>query len=270
MLKNNHRKILLEHDLLYFLSKDSNPHQQWQRTKNKCLLALRDLTLIASKSSNEKLHEIFNETTLKDLLNYIFRFNRLEKEGDTRISDVKLASFLARTGIDICIYEYQKWNRDTPETSKPAIDHLNRAIAICDEIGYKATLNLMESESRRKNLKYICIWEEIDSKDRDKFDNYIIKDVEVKEDSSMYPIQVIPKKKTLNEKEIYIFQSDIPLEDNYDESYVHAIFLGSVRIIINKDQDKGKIIFYNRENNETKSEDLILKKYGSQTAIFSK
>ena len=87
MLYKNHRKILLERSLLYLLENDSNPHQLWQRMKSNCLSAINDLALIASKCPNEKLQQIFNESSLSNLLQNIFLYDKSEKENKPRLPD---------------------------------------------------------------------------------------------------------------------------------------------------------------------------------------
>lgn len=250
--------------------KDSNPYQLWHRMKDNCLLALSDLTLIASKCPNEKLQQIFNEASLRELLQYIFLSDRSEKDSKGRMPDIKLASVFVNIGIQTCIYEYEKWNRDTPETSKPTIDHLHQTMAICKEIGYKATLNLIEQEHRVKNLKYICIWEEIERKNKDKFKNYVLNNVEYETNDPSSVFQVLLKKSTANEKEFHVFETPpIPLDYESARSSELVDFICIVKININPIENKGKIVFYNNENEEIKSKNITIKKYGSQTALFS-
>src|SRR6476646_1063437 len=110
MLNKNHRKLLLERNLLYLLEKDSNPHQLWQRMKSNCILAINDLTLIASKCPDEKLQQIFNESSLNNLLQNIFQFYETEQGLKRRLPDLRLASLFASIAIQSCIYEFQKWN----------------------------------------------------------------------------------------------------------------------------------------------------------------
>jgi hypothetical protein len=174
-------------------------------------------------------------------------------------------------GIDVCINEYKKWNTDMPETSKPTIDYLYQAKAICREIAYKSTVNLIRNDSPVKKSQHSWIWEEITSKQQGDFNNYILNYGGFKFNDDPYLINfVLLKESNVIKKEYDIYQSDEVLKDNYDGSYEYAIFLGHVTVSIDPDKNKGKIVYYDGENKETKSDDLVLKRYGSQIALWIK
>ena len=232
-------------------------HVQWKRIRDQSIRALSDLSLLAEKSPNNKLRQIFNENTIKDLLFAIFLIDRSESKLKERSADVQLAAEFVRIGIDVCMSEYEKWNKDNPESSKPTMDYLDKAVAICNEIGFKSRMNLMEKESNENKYKLICIWEETDRKNKDKFDQYILKEMKIDDD---IPMTRINNKYTSFEKEWDLIE-DIgdPSENGY---------LGKVIVNINPVENKGKIKFYNDKNEEIKIKNIVIKKYGSHTALW--
>ncbi len=160
MLNKNQRKTLMEQNLLSIINENSNLPQMWNRIKRKCETAIRDLRLIATKSPDDKLQEIFNEDTFKKLLLAIFTLDRSGPNSKLkfRSPDLQLASFFADFGIELCIEEIKKKNTDTPESSKPIIDQLTRTQAICREIGFKYKLDTIEEESKKNKSRFICIY----------------------------------------------------------------------------------------------------------------
>lgn len=267
MLSKSMRKKFMEHNLLYILNHDSNKSQLWRRIRDDCLQALGDLSIVAMKTPNDKLYEFINEKNLEELLNSLFMFHQSDNGIKYRHPDVKLASILVRTGVLICIREYKKWNKDTPESAKPTIDYLYKSITICNEIGYKSRLNMIEEEATAKKLEYICIWEDISGKDEHKIGSYIINNFKpgkptVKSDEPLvYDTKIIVDNRY--EKEFHLFEFDIASvpED--------GVFVGKVRISISPLGNTAKMIFYDIDNQEIKSKNLVIKKYGdSQTALF--
>lgn len=150
----------MEQNLLSIINENSNLPQMWNRIKRKCETAIRDLRLIATKSPDDKLQEIFNEDTFKKLLLAIFTLDRSGPNSKLkfRSPDLQLASFFADFGIELCIEEIKKKNTDTPESSKPIIDQLTRTQAICREIGFKYKLDTIEEESKKNKSRFICIY----------------------------------------------------------------------------------------------------------------
>lgn len=240
-----------------------------EKIKKKCEQALRDLTLIALKSSSDELNEIFNEDSLRGLLYGLFLMDKsdLELQLKPRSADLQLASIFVSVCIHVCISEYEKWNKDTPESSTPTIDYLKKAIAICKEIGYKHKLDLIEKDSIENKLKFICIWEEISHKHLDRFVNYLMK----------YLVEIMgirdPVKLycDINNPKVKEF-SIIDLVSSDDDLY-----LGKVTVNIEPPFNKGEIKFYDKEDKEIKSFNdkneeikykVTLKKFNSQTALY--
>ena len=195
---------------------------------------------------------------------------RVKKKTNLVCLILRLASLFASIAIQTCIDQFQKWNRDTPETSKPTIDHLYQVMAICKEISYKATLNLIEQESHEKNMKYLCIWEELQNKHESKFENFILRNMkyETNEDPTVVK-QVFSKYVRANEMEFHVFETPT-MELTYEDAIASedADLICSVKIIINPIGNKGEIVFYNRNGEETKRKNITIKKYGSQTALL--
>lgn len=267
MLSKHMRKKFLEHDLLYILDHDSNKYQQWQRVRDDCLDALRDLALVACKTPDDKLHNMFNEKNIIELIRSILFLYHSDKGITARSPDVKMASSLVNLGVTICMTEYQRWNKDLPESIKPTIDYLEKCIGICSEIGYKSRLNVIENEGAAKKLNFICIWEDISGKDQNKINRYILN--ELKSDkpivNSNLPLVYDVRMSVINryEKEFRIFEFDIASAPE------DGILIGKVRISISLAINKAKLIFYNRNDQEIKNKSLVIKKYDdSQTALF--
>jgi hypothetical protein len=168
-----------------------------------------------------------------------------------------LATLLIRHSIPICIQEYEKLNIDTPKSAKPTIDYLSKSMEICTEIGYKSKIVKMEREAKEKNLKMICIWEEINFKHKEKFKDHILKEMKIVDPANVLEIANTPNS---NEKEFHIFDLVIPEE---------SAFLGKVIININPIINTGKISFYDDKNEKVKSKNLVVKKYGSKTALWN-
>jgi hypothetical protein len=222
---------------------------------------------VAIKTPNDKLHDIFNEKSLDELLQSLFMFYKSGNDIKSRLPDVKLATLLVRTGLLICIWEYQEWNKDTPESAKPTIDYLYKSMTICNEIGYKSRLNMIEKEASAKKLNFICIWEDIGGKDKDRFERYILnefnphKPVVISEERLVYDVRISVDKKL--EKEFHLFEFDIASlpED--------GVFIGKVRISINPKENNAKMMFYDIDEQEIKRKSLVIKNYDiSQTVLF--
>jgi hypothetical protein len=105
-------------------------------------------------------------------------------EPKSRSPDILLASEIVQTGITACINEYRKWNKDTPESSGPTIEYLNKAVAICNEIGFKSRMNAMEKELSGKR-EFIGIWEELNNKNLQKFKEFISEEKKVPDPNAL-------------------------------------------------------------------------------------
>jgi hypothetical protein len=75
---------------------------------------------------------------------------------------------------------------------------------------------LIENDSLIKKLKPFCIREEIISKDKVKFNNYILQSIKPLEDDPTFNFFVLLRESNVIKKEYDIYQSDEVLEDNYD------------------------------------------------------
>lgn len=266
MLGPSTRKKFLEHDLLYILDHDSNKYQTWRRIREDCLKALRDLVLVAKKTPDDKLHDIFNEKNITELLRSILFLYHSDKEITARSPDVKLASSLVSLGVMICIEEYKRWYKDTPESIKPTINYLEKSIGICNEIGYKSRLNAIEKEAVAKKLNFICIWEDISGKDKPKINNYILNELPldkpiVNSDLPLvYEVRIDVDNRL--EKEFHIFEFDLASAPE------DGILIGKARINISPIENKAKIILYDPNDQEIKKKSIVVKKYDFQTALF--
>ena len=254
MLSNQKRKQFEDHNLLYILKHSSNKSYEWIEIRRKSITHISDLALIASKSPDDKLQQIFNENTLKDLLWALFLIDQSESKLKPRSADVLLASKFVEIGLRVCISEYEKWNKDTPKSSEPTIEYLNKAIAICNEIGFKYRMNTMEKKSL-KNKTFIGIWEELYNKNYSQFKEYLSKEIEI--DDSL--LQLTIEKNIANEKEFHLILGSGDPSDSY---------IGKVIVNINLVGDDGTIKFYDDQDNETRKRNIAIKRYNSQTALY--
>ncbi len=257
MLDKKQRKILLEQNLVTLLKESSNPYQAWDRLKRKCTTALKDLYLVAVKSPDEKLRQIFNEDNIWNLLYALFVEDKSDPQMalNIRSVDLNLASLFADFSISACIKEYEKWNKDTPESAKPTIDHLIRAQAICKEIGYKYRLDLMEKENNKDKSKFICIWEEINKKHLYRLKEYVKKEMPIE----FGDLHITVEKNESYNKEFLLFDWTMDEEDTY---------AGKISISITPGSQKGIIKFYNENDKEIKNKNLVIKEFNSQTALY--
>lgn len=266
MFNKNSRKKFLEQNWLKIIETDKNPSQAYKRYRKEALQAISDLSLLASRLPDDKLYEIFNEKTLSPLLDSIFFLDKSERLTKFRQPNVKLAAFLVGRGIAYCLSEYEKWNEDTPETSKPTIEYLQRASSICGEIGYKFLRDYIDNKVVAKKNKLICIWERKFSNDFKKFKEYILQEIDYNGPSTVEFESKDTKK--INE---YYFN----LWGIYDYDPEEKELACSIKIVFSPDKPEdfildnnhGTITFYDHQNNKIKSRRIQSLKFGSEHAL---
>ena len=263
------RKKFAKQSLLKILQSDKNPFQAYKRIRKNALQAISDLSLLASRLPDDKLYEIFNEKTLGPLFTSIFYIDKSENISKLRRPNVQLASFLVDQGITHCLSEYEKWNKDTPESSKPTIEYLQRAVSICKEIGYKYLREYIDNKVspekiREKKNKLICIWERKLANDYDKFKDYFLQEMDY-DGPDLVKLENIDTKK-INELHFVLWIVEGP---------EHKELAGSINIVFSLDKkegfildnNKGTITFYNQYHKEMKSKKIRILKFGSEHAL---
>ena len=164
MLPKLTRKKLVEHTWVEIARKDSNPYQTLHRLQRKAITAINDLALIAQKLPDEAQKEIFSYTNIKRLASAILRGNEPIAGNTTTIVDVRrieLAALLVRVGIWICIEQYQTKVEQDSDLNDLTINHLLRALDICNAISFKMKLPQVEEEAEKEDLIYLFNWTRI-------------------------------------------------------------------------------------------------------------
>ncbi len=254
-----------EHNWLHFIKTETNSPQAYKRLYKHSIEAIDDLGLLASRLPNDKQFEIFNEETIGNLLKSILLIDKSEDKAKVRNSNLQLASML----IDVCIYpclvEFRKQNKNTPESSKPTIEYLERAVLICKEIGRQHQRNYIEKEAVKMKERVICIWEGRFSFDYLQFEKYIYQEMKV--DAPDLNIESIDTGKKYEFH--YVIRTFI---DGLDEYY----FLGEIKIVFSTDKkegglldnNSGRMVFYDQQGNEIKNKQVKIKKFGAQRVLF--
>src|SRR5215210_4991305 len=97
------RRQLNEQNWLSIIEEDSNATQTWKRLRDKAIIAINDLKLLAEKLPDDKQEEIFNKLAIDKLVNSILF--PLRKDFDYDEYDSRrtgLAALLAEKGIRKC------------------------------------------------------------------------------------------------------------------------------------------------------------------------
>jgi hypothetical protein len=179
MLSESVRKTILEHNLLYYIENDSNPSQARKRIRKQCHDAIMDLTLIAQKSSEETIDDIFEIELLFDLLASLLLVDQTSDQTRERPPNAKLANIFAHFGILTCLREYQNNHFDIPEATKLVTEHLQRAHSICNGIERKAIKDYILRKIEEGNGEYICDFSELFNVSNGKFAKYIEKELNI-------------------------------------------------------------------------------------------
>jgi hypothetical protein len=257
MFNEELRKKLTEQGWLGAFKEDSNPWQTRRRIKDSASKEIRDLTLLAKILPDNEFQEVFNKESLKEFFESLFYFNERNKM-DSHNYDADLASEFVSIGVGICSSKYQSLNADSPNTAKPVLEYLQRTIDICNEIGYKNRIEMIEKEANKKNQKYICRLEEIGRKDASKFYGYLVKEL------NLSPYFDIVQAKTTTENDINHKEFFFKLEELGSEAYI-----GLVVLDVFYDKNICKLSFDGIGGNKIEKE-LIVNKSGKNYLLLEK
>jgi hypothetical protein len=126
------------------MKRDSNPYQTWSRLRQKCTIALRDMSLLARTLPDDKQEEIFNDLTIIPLVNFIVN-SMVESSEESDCRRTKIAASLAGIAIKKCISQYEKLVPNEV-LRKPMVDKLHECVSYCNhisiEIGNKPSKGL--------------------------------------------------------------------------------------------------------------------------------
>ena len=178
MLSKQQRKRLLEVTWSKFMEEDLNSSQTKSRIIDNSNTAIRDLTLLARKLPDEEFQKIFKEKSIVSFYKSLLHDSERLKDSSFS-SDTELASLIASVSIKFCRDRYVSLNRYTPHIAQTVVEHLDRSIAIIEEIGHKIQLEHIEKETTKKNQRYICRIEEIAGKDKFRFIDFATEELDL-------------------------------------------------------------------------------------------
>jgi hypothetical protein len=265
LFNKNSRKKFQEQNWLKIIETDKNPSQAYRRFRDEALQAISDLSLLASRLPDDKLYEIFNEHTLGPLFTSIFFVDKSKDIFKLRQPNVQLASFLVDQGITHCLSEYEKWNKDTPKSSKPTIEYLQRAASICKEIGYKYLRDYIDNKIVAKKNRLICIWENKFDRDFDRFEKYIYQEMTNLEG---FPISIESVKMDKTNEFRFIVWEEGPSEEKAFGGVIKIEFSLNKQYDDMLNDNDGKITFYDHHHKEIKSKRIRILKFGSEHALI--
>ncbi len=189
MLSRHQRKRLLKVTWSKFMEEDSNPSLTRKRIVENSITALQDLTLLARKLPNDEFQNIFKEKSIVSFYKSLLHDSERLKDSNYS-SDTELASLIASVSIKLCRERYASLNRYTPHIAQTVVEHLDRSIAIIEEIGHKIQLEHIEKETTKKNQRYICRIGEITGKDKDRFIDFANEELDLGIDLSHFHIDI--------------------------------------------------------------------------------
>jgi hypothetical protein len=138
------------------------------------------------------------------------------------------------------------------------LEYLQRTIDICNEIGYKTRIEMIEKDANKKNLKYICMLEEIGHKNDSKFHDYLVKEIKL-HNSFFDIIKLRAVRNEINRKVIFI-----KLQERESNEQ-----LGIVLLDVSYDKNICKLL-YNSYEGIYKEKELIVNKSGDNYILLEK
>jgi hypothetical protein len=157
MLQKAMRKKLLEHDWVDIAKSESNPSQTLRRLRDEGNRAINDLALLAQKLPADTLKDIFNYTNISKLINSLLAETKFDSSNSAfdDIEKTRLASLMARRGIDFCIKQYGQKIETNSVLNESTIVQLNKSIDICDTIAFKMEIPQIHAVAEKEGLNYL-------------------------------------------------------------------------------------------------------------------
>ena len=265
MLSESLRNTISEHNLLYYIEKDSNPSQARKRIRKQCHDAIRDLTLIAQKSSEETIDDIFEIDLIIDLLASLLLVDQTSNQTRERPPNAKLANIFAHFGILTCLREYQNTHFDIPEATKLVTEHLQRAHSICNGIERKAIKDYILRKIEEGNGEYICDFSELFTESNEKFARYIEKEMNIHPE--FFKRRLVEKKPHLLGARFLIYD-DLKILGGNTEGMEDKL-IGEVDINYNQARRRGTISLIDIEKN-AKEIDFVVEEYLRKDRVVRK
>jgi hypothetical protein len=265
MLSNSVKQAIEEHDLLWYIEEYSNPSEARRRIRDQCHKAIRDLTLIAEKSSDEIIDEIFEAGLIWDLLSSLLSIDRTNKKSKMRPPNAKLAYIFSHFGIITCLHEYQDNHFDIPAATKLISEHLEIASSICYEVGGKAINDYILRQIEGRKGEYICDFSEFFNESNGKFTSYIEKEMNV--NPEFFRRILVEKKPHLLGSKFFIY-NNLEIFGEYAEG-VEDEFLGEVDINYNPAKRIGTISLIDTEE-KVKKIDFVVEEYLRRKCVVRK
>jgi hypothetical protein len=265
MLSESVRKTISEQNLLHYISKDSNPSQVRKRIRKQCQDAIRDLTLIAEKSSEETIDDIFEVSLLWDLLQSLLLIDRTGKNIKHRPPNAKLAYIFSHFGILTCLHDYQDKHFDIPEATKLISEHLEKTNSICYEVGRKAINDHILHKIEEANGEYICDFSELFDESNRKFARFIEKEMNIHPEF-FKRIQVKEDPHLLESK--FMIYDNLEIHGEYAEGMEDEL-LGEVIVNYNPVKRRGTIFLINTQRN-VKKIDFVIEEYLRRKCVVRK
>lgn len=168
MLNTDTRRRLKEHGWLDIAKKHSNPSMALSRFRTQAIEAIDDLVLMAQKLPEDVIKDIFNHANIKKLASITVRGSDgpAARESGISVDEVRriqLAALLVDIGMRTCIELYRTRIEKDSDLNKLNIDHLWRAIEICNAISFKSRLPQLEKEAEKDALIYLFNWNRINN-----------------------------------------------------------------------------------------------------------
>lgn len=264
LLSKHQRKRLLEGTWSKFMEEDSNPSLTKKRIVENSNTALQDLTLLAKKLPNDEFQNIFKEKSIVSFYKSLLHDSERLKDSSFS-SDTELASLIASVSIKFCRERYASLNRYTPHISQTVVEHLDRSIAIIEEIGHKIQLEHIEKETTKKNQRYICRIEEISGKDKTRFIDFATEELDLGIDLHHFHIDIKTRQKEDNRNLVsltFAFEEGgdefgkIVLDIDYGKSVCKFFYYSNTGDTLRTD---GEVIF---GRTHVVEKTLIVKPYG--------
>jgi hypothetical protein len=150
------------------IKKGGNASQSKNRTNELVLIALSDIVLLYNKLPREDRDELFSLRNLRNIFDTI-----LSVDFADNITNLEIATYLMKKSMEIFKEKFNEVNKDTTTIANLISDPLDKALNICEEITYKEKLNSNKFEVTNENIRYLCSWDKILTRDRLRFKDYI-------------------------------------------------------------------------------------------------
>ncbi len=265
MFKKAFRKRLIEQDWLQIKKENKNNPQQWKRIKDMSKRTIKDLTLLSNTLPMEERKEIFDN----DIIPLISSISRVYSNEDTEIykfPNMDLVSSLIKYGLYAVIFKYNLMNKSSPNISLITIEHLERTMAICQDISNIIKDETVEKEAIKNKRAYLFSWDNLKNGENNyKFTRFLKKTIE-----KIYTHQLVKKDPLQSrmarcDKISYIGPTKLTADifDRLDD-----VVVGKVTLFKDIVNSKGRLTI--EMGNVRRNEDLILKEIDGKHYFFSK